>query len=59
MEHGHEGNIKMDWEVFFFLDKFVLKTWISSRVSYFVSILCEVRVLEIYFYQVVLKFCPY
>ena len=18
MEHGHEGNIKMDWEVFFF-----------------------------------------
>ena len=46
-------------EKFFFLDKFVLKTWISSRVSYFVSILCEVRVLEIYFYQVVLKFCPY
>ena len=25
------------------MDKFVLKTWISKRVSYFIDILCEVK----------------
>ena len=38
---------------FFFLDKFVLKTWISRQVSYFVGILSEVGNI---FLQVVLKF---
>ena len=49
LECGLEGNIEVDWEVFLFyfnfnfLDKFVFKTWISGRVSYFIGILCGVE----------------
>ena len=34
---------KLALSYFFFLDKFVLKTWISRRVFYFVGILSGVR----------------
>ena len=50
LKHGLEGNIKVDWEVFF-LDKFVLKKWISKKVSYFVGILCEI-------WDIFLPSCP-
>ena len=47
LEHGLEGNIQSGLKFFIFyflfLDKFVLKTWISRRVSYFVGILSGVR----------------
>ena len=46
MESGLKGNITMDWDFFFFFffwDKFVLKTYISQRLSYFVRILQEVE----------------
>ena len=46
LEHSLEGNIQSGLKFFIFyfliLDKFVLKTWISRRVSYFVGILCGV-----------------
>ena len=47
LEHVLEGNIQSGLKFFIFyflfLDKFVLKTWISRRVSYFVGILSGVR----------------
>ena len=41
--------------LFFFLDKFVLKTWISRRVLYFVGILSRVddRYIYIYIYGII------
>ena len=56
LEHSLEGNIQSGLKFFIFyfliLDKFVLKTWISRQVSYFVGILSEIGNI----FLVVLKF---
>ena len=46
VECGFGGNIQSGLRIYFilFLDKFVLKAWVSRRVSYFVgNVLDEVR----------------
>ena len=37
VEHGPKGNIQSSLGSFFFFDKFVLKTCVSRKVSYFVN----------------------
>ena len=59
LEHGLEGNIqsRLKFFIFYFLilDKFVLKIWISKRVSYFVGILSGVRNIFLLNYPQVLS----
>ena len=59
LKHGLEGNIqsRLKFFIFYFLilDKFILKTWISRRVSYFVGILSRVRNIFLLNYPQVLS----
>ena len=59
LKHGLEGNIQSgltSFFFFFFFYKFILETWMSRRVSFFIGILSEVGDKFLQNYSQV---CPY